>query len=818
MNITWSGYNGTHGHRGNEYITITGETSEMLVMKVFGYQAGEADVTYSWGDIPELTVANVHASNIEKNSAKILWDLSDYATGQVEYGETTAYGQLSTKETSYNYDSHGQILRNLQQGTTYHYRVISEDRYGQEVISDDYTFTTLSDNGYADLGNYTPKLYTNAQQGDNRYIAYYPENGISADMPVVMFIKGGGSGTIESYNGIMKFLASKGYYTLGVDANSYSSEYVTSKLELALDDVKARRGLNVSKLVIMGHSLGGGQVFHAMKKFRDDGYGNEGSLALSIDGWFSFSMNAVDLNQLDSNVTFIQMNGVDGTGTDPRIRLTIWNLSTLANRSFYTLPENNHNYVQGDLDNILQKDDLRLMIGALTHDVFKDSIEGVDAIPQSNKSSYDDIYNALQDKSTYVEDCAGVQYNAIEVIKDFDIDYCTLDQKIKKYPPETLFNKLVVDPVDRPAHKFDSYVDRTFDNKVKRVVTRLTDREKDNKGFNSHPYPKQGTAWNSDMTLLKFVGRIYDAQTLEEVPLTRDKLGGEVNNLMKTPQSGSSGIRWSKHNPNVLYVMSSKKKFYKLTINEERTALEEELIIDLSNMPYPFFNIGQNEGNIDYADRYVVLTSIIDDDVYATLLDIKSKQLVWEPKKLDIDKEHFDWISISPSGNYILINEHKSGEDGKMHLYNRNLEKIRTLANYSQHGDICYDQDGNEMYVQLLWGGRGIFGFILNNSPQYQEPIKLLDSNYGGGHVSCRNYKRKGWAYVSTKQHGYRDVFALKLDDSKKVQRFAKTHTGGYSMAVPSPDGTRVLFMSNFSNPNYKYDTYQVRISKGEDN
>jgi len=382
------------------------------------------------------------------------------------------------------------------------------------------------------------------------------------------------------------------------------------------------------------------------------------------------------------------------------------------------------------------------------------------------------------------------------------------------YPPETLFTRLIVDLVDRPAHKFDLYVDSAFDNKVKRVVIRMTDREKDKKGFNSHPYPKQGTAWNSDMTLLRLAGRIYDAQTLKEIPLTKDKSGSEVYNLMKTPESGSSGIRWSKHNPNVLYVMSSKKKFYKLTINDDRTTLNEELIIDLSNMPYPFFNIGQDEGNIDYEDRYVVLTSIINEDVYATLLDIKSKRLVWEPKKLDIDKDHFDWISISPSGNYILINEHKSGEDGKMYLYNRNLEMIRTLANYSQHGDICYDQNGNEMYVQLLWGGRGIFGFILNNSPQYQEPIKLLDSNYGGGHVSCRNYKRKGWAYVSTKQDGYRDVFALKLDGSKKVQRFAKTHTGSYSMAVPSPDGTRVLFRSDFSNLDYAKDTYQVRIIK----
>lgn len=50
MNITWSGYNGTDDQTGHEYIKITGNTTEMLVMKVYGYEAGFADVTYRWGD------------------------------------------------------------------------------------------------------------------------------------------------------------------------------------------------------------------------------------------------------------------------------------------------------------------------------------------------------------------------------------------------------------------------------------------------------------------------------------------------------------------------------------------------------------------------------------------------------------------------------------------------------------------------------------------------------------------------------------------------------------------------------------------------
>ena len=52
MSIEWSGYNGLDGNKGHEYIAIMGKTTEKLTMKVYGYEAGFADVTYSWHEIP----------------------------------------------------------------------------------------------------------------------------------------------------------------------------------------------------------------------------------------------------------------------------------------------------------------------------------------------------------------------------------------------------------------------------------------------------------------------------------------------------------------------------------------------------------------------------------------------------------------------------------------------------------------------------------------------------------------------------------------------------------------------------------------------
>ncbi|MEC8052450.1 MAG: metallophosphoesterase [Myxococcota bacterium] len=49
MSITYSGYNGRSGNPGLEFIRIDGTTRVPLTVKVFGYQAGTAEVRYSWG-------------------------------------------------------------------------------------------------------------------------------------------------------------------------------------------------------------------------------------------------------------------------------------------------------------------------------------------------------------------------------------------------------------------------------------------------------------------------------------------------------------------------------------------------------------------------------------------------------------------------------------------------------------------------------------------------------------------------------------------------------------------------------------------------
>jgi len=294
-----------------------------------------------------------------------------------------------------------------------------------------YRFSVEETSIYEHAGPYQVDRYPQNGLSDEHYVVYYPHDAINEDMPVVLFLEGGGSAShIDNYRGIMQYLASRGYFVIGSEQGAgYDIRNYTYIFESAINTAINAHGLKVAKLAVMGHSQGGGQAFYIMRYLQDKGYGTESSLVLSIDGWFAFDMNRIDLESLKGDVRFLQMNGVDGTGTDPRIDLSIWNLASQTNRLFLTLPENSHSYVAGSFASVLSKKDLIHIVGALCDDAFKHQSTGYESIDTERKASYDQIKNALrpQDDPYYSGDCAGSHYNAYHELDNYDIDYCAME-------------------------------------------------------------------------------------------------------------------------------------------------------------------------------------------------------------------------------------------------------------------------------------------------------------------------------------------------------------------------------------------------------
>jgi hypothetical protein len=85
-------------------------------------------------------ITDVTYKVISSVSAEIKWVTDESATGFVEYGETTNYG--STFGSWSSSTTHTVLLDNLLPFTTYHFRAVSSDSWGNVGHSDDFSFTT----------------------------------------------------------------------------------------------------------------------------------------------------------------------------------------------------------------------------------------------------------------------------------------------------------------------------------------------------------------------------------------------------------------------------------------------------------------------------------------------------------------------------------------------------------------------------------------------------------------------------------------------------------------------------------------------------
>jgi hypothetical protein len=93
-------------------------------------------------------------STVGIGGVTINWSTDELASSQVEYGKTTAYGSVfpdvpaddPTGTQSIGVTAHSVIVStaSLEQEVTYHYRVKSKDKAGNESVSSDKTFTTVA--------------------------------------------------------------------------------------------------------------------------------------------------------------------------------------------------------------------------------------------------------------------------------------------------------------------------------------------------------------------------------------------------------------------------------------------------------------------------------------------------------------------------------------------------------------------------------------------------------------------------------------------------------------------------------------------------
>jgi hypothetical protein len=202
-----------------------------------------------------------------------------------------------------------------------------------------------------------------------------------------------------------------------------------------------------------------------------------------------------------------------------------------------------------------------------------------------------------------------------------------------------------------------------------------------------------------------------------------------------------------------------------------------------------------------------------------------------------------DNVSISPSGRYIdvkygalaaegavscdtLCDMHRIFEVDSNLVIRPHMMDVASLRCGSftarndgwifplKHADMAVDPFDN--FEDVIMGGRACPGSKLGHVVKVRLRDGLVTSltdprnEATYSHGSARNTRRPGWFYVSFSRDplnaGTRfwgETVAIKMDGSGSVQRFAHFHSteanyNAEAQAVPSPDGRRLLFASDW--------------------
>ncbi len=338
--------------------------------------------------------------------------------------------------------------------------------------------------------------------------------------------------------------------------------------------------------------------------------------------------------------------------------------------------------------------------------------------------------------------------------------------------------------------------------------------------YPTHEYAKT-QVWNADQTLYKIRSwKVYDATTYQEV--------------QDIWVSSLYPAYWSNVNPDIIWSFKENGDIKKHFISTNTTQLVGT-VTNSSGNSYEYVKLGPGEGNMDKNDHYVALVGKDGSDMDVIIYDLQNAQTVFIKKFTGCWQNggsnfpHFvDWVSVSQSGNYVVIMwDHNTTsqanpyvENGQSHygveVYDRqNMQYLRRLIHYGNHGDLGYATDGDEVLVQFYGTQQnGLYMYKLNGSGTItiiQNPDFGVD-----GHVSCRNLNRPGWAYIThadAAQSG--QMLAVKLDDSGTVEYFGHHYSSNTDyeqspMATVSPNGDKICFKSDFgtgpnTNPSVVY-------------
>lgn len=394
----------------------------------------------------------------------------------------------------------------------------------------------------------------------------------------------------------------------------------------------------------------------------------------------------------------------------------------------------------------------------------------------------------------------------------------------------------------------DYYIDPQFGTKITRIAGDVGEQiPSDAEGMTwgdlvRHRYIND-PAWNADMSLLLINNKKEGTPGSDYLILD-----GSSYEYKFALDFSPDELLWSPTDPNFL-IYTKKNSLFSLEITRDDSnniVLVPHLLKTFSKYPNETRVLAFNgKGNLSLDGRKLAFSSKRTDgkvDVYPYTInsytpDNPDTSTAYESNVITFDVKPLG-VAISPLGKFVIVR----WSDEKTTIYNAsNMQEGGSDLIYNlSHFDYAVDIDGSEVAVGVHKPAETIAtnvilksGIVIkqkldvniemcNDKSEFEDcgMTVLLDKGYAS-HVSTRNVNRLGWAYVSyltemsdypNGNHApfYSEVVAVNMDGSQRFERyghFRRKKTvlpAGVSKsephALPSPDGKKIIFASNWNN------------------
>jgi len=315
----------------------------------------------------------------------------------------------------------------------------------------------------------------------------------------------------------------------------------------------------------------------------------------------------------------------------------------------------------------------------------------------------------------------------------------------------------------------------------------------------THRY-SSSQAWNADQTLLLISNGcgglcFLDGQTY--VPLFRRQRSGECE--------------WHPKDPDLMICVAGRS----ILLWTPRTN-DEDVIYTATT--YRELRFGPSKGNPSLdGSRIVVRGTTPDGALDAFAFDIVARRPLPVIHLADLPGNN-DFCGISPLGTYVLCIQKLPEDITNTYIFSANGVLVQKWLEHHRpgHGDMIVDDDGDEVYVGISKSEPDLYQVIKR---RLKDGVVSSLAPYGEGqHVSLRATTRPPWAYVS--YGGNPDevadhpdwapfaqaVVAFRLDGVTPAHLIVHTHNAPHDYwsethASPSPDGSQVIWSSNWGNP-----------------